>query len=180
MPSTIDRLRQDHANIAKLLALLEHELAALDAAGTPDYDILLSIAEYFLTYPDQDHHVREDLVYHRLLLRNEAAARTVGDLSQEHKAISRRARKFATVIENILTEAFVVRTMVHNVLTAFMEDQRRHMRMEENIFFPAALRILTDTDWLEIDARIDSVADPLFGPDVETRFAELRQALQRT
>ncbi len=178
MAPTIDKLRQDHVNLARLLSILEQELAEFDAAGTPDYDILLSIAEYFLIYPDKDHHVREDLVYRRLLLRNEAAARRVGDLAQEHKGIARRVRKFATIIGHVLTDAVVQRTTVHGALSDFVEDQRRHMRMEEEFLFPAALNALTDADWSEIEGQIETFSDPLFGTDAETRFAELHQSLQ--
>ena len=66
MAEVLDRLEQEHTNMAKPVDVLEHRLAVFAEAGTVDYDLILRIVDYFLDYPDQVHHPKEDLVYRKL------------------------------------------------------------------------------------------------------------------
>jgi hemerythrin-like domain-containing protein len=38
-----------------------------------------------------------------------------------------------------------------------------HMRQEESVILPAALKVLSDSDWQEIDAAFETNCDPLTG-----------------
>ena len=42
-----------------------------------------------------------------------------------------------------------------------------------------AARLLTDADWAAVDAAIGNFNDPLFGSQVEERFAQLRNQIYR-
>ena len=50
MTQIVDRLRQEHAQMAVLLDVLERQLAVFKAGETPDYGTIHSILDYFLTY----------------------------------------------------------------------------------------------------------------------------------
>ncbi|MGF1612047.1 MAG: hemerythrin domain-containing protein [Kiloniellales bacterium] len=179
MPETLRQLREEHRNIARLLGALERQLAIFDRAERPDYDILLSIAEYFTGFPDRYHHPKEDLVLARLRARDPEAARTVGELGAEHQRLAERARHFREAIENVLKEAEVPRANVDAVIRHFIADQRRHMHMEEARFFPLAERTLTSQDWAAIDAEAGKPDDPLFGAACSGEFAALREDILR-
>jgi hemerythrin-like domain-containing protein len=166
-------LRQEHENIARLLNILERQLAVFDRAEPPDYDILQAIADYFLGHPDLCHHPKEDIVFGKLQERDPGRAAEAGDLKAEHREISRLARQLADAAENVLGDVEVARDAFHRVVRHFIDHERRHMKMEEEVFFPAALEALTPDDWAEIDARISDQTDPLFGPEVAERFKDL-------
>ncbi len=53
MAAVIDSLRQDHANLARLLAILDRQIAIFDAGGRPDYDIIDGVVEYCHGYSDE-------------------------------------------------------------------------------------------------------------------------------
>jgi hemerythrin-like domain-containing protein len=53
------------------------------------------------------------------------------------------------------------------------------MQMEEEHFFPLALRVLGPQDWAEIDSQVTKEDDPLFGSEASRSFeALLRQILK--
>lgn len=175
MPATLDRLRQEHRDAAKLLDILEAELDAFDAAASPDFEIMAAIADYFLGYPAVAHHPKEDLVFHALLERRPECAETVGDLVVEHAALGGLARHFAEAVTNVMQDAELTRQAFDNVVRQFIEAQRAHIDKEEGGLFPQAAEALTEEDWNTIDARITNAEDPLFGATPEERFATLRQ-----
>jgi hypothetical protein len=50
------------------------------------------------------------------------------------------------------------------------------MKMEEQLFFPAALDALRPTDWADIALKLADRYDPLNGPALEQKFGMLRRA----
>ena len=52
----IETLREEHRNISRMLDALEHQIEVLAQVGTPDYEIIRGIADYFCDYPDRCHH----------------------------------------------------------------------------------------------------------------------------
>ncbi len=62
MIELIEALRQEHSDIARLLDAIDLQVNG----GSPDFGLLHEILEYLLTYPDQYHHPKEDLIYRAL------------------------------------------------------------------------------------------------------------------
>ena len=65
MGGILDTLRSDHANMARLLNILERQVSAFREGEAPDYEIVQGVVEYFLDYPDLCHHPKEDLLARR-------------------------------------------------------------------------------------------------------------------
>ena len=74
MSNMLRRLRQDHANVQKLLFILERQIAVLDRRERPDWEIIEGAIGYFLTYPDLRHHPTEDRILRCLQAKNPSAA----------------------------------------------------------------------------------------------------------
>ena len=179
MPKIIDILLEEHQNIEKLLLVLEHELEIFDRSGRPDYEILQTIIQYFQDYPENCHHPKEELIFEKLKLRDPAAARRFGDVEAEHAAETRRLRSFARAVEYILADQEFLRETFHLAVHDFIEHQREHLKKEERLIFPAALKALRREDWAEIDARLDDRKDPLFDSVVEEKFHNLQKTILR-
>jgi len=179
MVAILDALYRDHGNIARLLDILDEELAVFDEAERPDYEVICAIVDYFRTYPDRVHHPREDLVFAKLAERAPEAAKTVGDLVGEHVEVSARLARFAFALEQILGEGVMTRREFREIAREFVDGERRHMAAEEERFFPVALEALTEEDWAELDSTLSSEPDPLFRDDVHEEFAALRRQIDR-
>jgi len=168
---------RDHANLAKLLDAAERQLALYEQGETPDYDIILGVIDYCLNYPDLYHHPKEDLILRRLRQRDPEAARAVGDLEDEHRALGALTRRFAGAVNNILGDAEMPRDALQTIAREFLTSYRAHMHMEEQVFLPAARRALDPSDWAEIDAQLTHREDPLFGTEREDRYRSLRKEI---
>ena len=179
MAEIIDALRQEHGNIEKLLRVLERELSVFDRSDRPDYDVMVSVIEYFKDYPDSCHHPKEDLVFAKLKERDPAAAATVGDLESEHDDEAKRLRRVSLAIESVLGDQDLLRQDVTRIVRDFIDHQRRHMAMEENVLFPAALAVLGPADWADIAKQMTDRSDPLSRPGLEAKYEKLlRMILQ--
>jgi hemerythrin-like domain-containing protein len=173
----IDTLRREHRDIARLLDALDHQITVFAAAARPDYDIVCGIADYFLDYPDQCHHPKENAVFRALVARSPEVAQRFGDLLREHRTVHDHAVAFRASVAALLNEAEISRSAIVGAAVRFLDGQRHHMRLEEDAFFPVAERTLTPEDWRRIEGDILDARDPLFGDATESRFAALRDRL---
>lgn len=177
MTEVIRVLRREHANIAALVKTLEWQVAEFEAGRAPDYDIVRGIIDYFLSFPDLYHHPKEDLVFAKLQQRAPEAAERVGDLRREHEALASRTRELSAGLRAVLDEAHVPREAFVRWARGFADLQTQHMRMEETEFFTAALEYLKPEDWKELQARMTTAEDPLFGERIGERFEHLRKGI---
>ncbi|WP_315785280.1 hemerythrin domain-containing protein [Bradyrhizobium sp. SZCCHNPS1003] len=179
MARIIEALLQEHENLEKLLSVLEHELELFDHNRRPDYDILQSIIAYFEDYPQRCHHPKEEMIFDKLRERDPAAAAAYGDVDDEHETEARRLRGFADAVNAVLSDQEILRESFHAAVHQFIDSQREHLRKEETLLFPAALRTLSAEDWADIDARMSDRKDPLFDGDVVEKFHNLERTILR-
>ncbi len=175
MASIVDSLRQDHINSTLLLDVLEQQLAIFGRAEVPDYEMMQGVMEYFLDYPDLYHHPTEDLILSKMETRGWTAKDGFPDLRHEHQELAAMIRRFLAAIHNILQEAEIPREAFQQRARTFLDFYRSHIRKEEEIFFPAALKVLTKEDWAEISEVREIRDDPIFGPKSHERLETLRE-----
>ena len=177
MPDTLLLLRLEHINTAKLLDLLELECARILTEGAPDHELLGLMLEYFLGFPDECHHPKEDLIYRKIQRRNPQEAKGVGSLLDEHEDLAKRTRSVAKLAERARLESGVTPAELVGALHEFIGSYRDHLSGEEKTFFPRALSTLTEDDWAAIDFGTFDQPDPLLDDAAEGRFRELRERI---
>ena len=179
MSKPLNDLRLDHANFMKLLAVMEQELSVFERGETPDYEILLKVAEYFSDYAERYHHPLENKVFAKLRERDPGAADAVGDLELEHQATTGEVAAFKEVAEAVLREAELPRGILEEKARNFIDKERAHIAMEEQLFFPAARKALTPEDWAAVSGELTLGKDPLFSNDSKVEFRELADVIRR-
>ena len=177
MTKILDDLRQDHRNLARLWDLLGRELNIFKQGGQPDYDLVESILDYSLNFPDLCHHPKENLIYEKLADLDPGSLSAIGDLEKEHKKLTELTWKFSTALSNVLEDDQLPREWFLNVANNFLSFSRHHMQMEEVLFFPAARKNLTDEDWADLEKAVETVEDPLFGHDKQEKYQVLLQSI---
>lgn len=180
MPAVIETLRADHVNMARLLHLVEAEIAAFKAGTVPDYAMLGDILDYLLNYPDLCHHPAENTIYLRLRRRMPAEADAVREIEDEHGKIAEITRRFADAVHNVATESQIPREAFIDLGNKFLDLMRRHMIAEETRFFPMALNNLGPDDWAEVEETLARQADPLFGSAILDPYRALHARLLGT
>lgn len=176
--NVIDILREEHRNIEKLLRVLERDLDVFARGERPDYEVVHAVIAYFQVYPDAYHHPLEDRVFEKLKARDSAATAKIGDLAADRRG-SERLRRVAHAVENVLADRELLRQTVNDIIRDFIEQEPRHMAMEERVFFPAAINAPEPADWAEIALRLTDQSDPLFSEVVEEKFEVVRRHILR-
>jgi len=169
----LDDLSLDHRNLARLFDLVGRELVTFGKGGLPDYELVASVLDYCLNYPDLYHHPKEDLIYERLKSRAPDVAQVIGDLREEHQKLGVLTRRFSTAVRNVVEDETLPRDWFTDVANDYLNFSRNHMQMEEVLFYPAARKHLTAADWDALDAEAENVADPLFGGDTQAKYQNL-------
>ena len=173
MSDVIAALMIDHANIAKILELLESEILAIEVGKTPDYRLLQDIMCYMNQYPDRLHHPKEDLIFAQLVRRYPTAHAVVNEILDEHISIGLAGREFARMLSRSEVDSVDVREGLGTAGFAYIRAQRQHMVLEEKKLFPMAETVLTDKDWQEIEGAVEAIEDPLFGAEIAKGYERL-------
>jgi hemerythrin-like domain-containing protein len=177
MTTIIDVLKQEHRNIETLLLILEQELHIFMRGERPDFDILRSFVTYFLDYPDQCHHPKEDLIFSMLRKRNASMTKNIDEVMSEHENEASRLQRFANVVDSIEVEHEIQRKTFEDAVRDFTTYQRAHITKEEHILFPACLTSLQSEDWKAVESRMCSRSDPLFSGGKDQEFGQLHNRI---
>ena len=175
MVEVIEILRWEHRNIEKLLSVLEQELNVFAQAERPDYEVIQAVIEYFKKYPDTCHHPKEDIIYEKFKALAPGRAASITDLQGEHREGAERLRRVAQVIDNVLNDQDLLRESVDHIVREFIDSERKHIALEDEIVFPAILETLKPVDWADIALML---ADKYGSPskaDFEEQFSTVRR-----
>jgi hemerythrin-like domain-containing protein len=164
----------EHANFARLLDLLEEQLAAFFGGDEPDYALMLEIVSYLQECPDRVHHPHEDAVFERLVARDPDLHIPINRLLQEHRVIAVAGEELSARLNDIVAGAVVLRSSVEAAAATYIAYYRHHLATEEGEILPRAARLLEPADWRDVARAVARPADPLFGNPPEERFADLR------
>jgi len=167
----------EHVNFARLLDLLEKQVAAFHVGGQPNYDLMLDVVYYLRHYPDQVHHPQEDVAFARLLERDPKLKPQIDRLMQEHRVIAGAGETLLAHLDEVVAGALEPRSIVESAAATYLAYYRRHLAAEEQEVIPRAAELLTPQDWAAVAVAVPARPDPLFGEDVEARFRKLRRQI---
>jgi hemerythrin-like domain-containing protein len=173
MSQAIAALERDHANIEKVLKLLESEILAIEVGKTPDYQLLQDIMCYMTQYPDRFHHPKEELLFAQILKHEPGAHADVKALSEEHFYIGLAGRSFDRMLRTSDVDSVNVREGLRVAGSAYIRSLREHMRKEEKKLFELAKAVFTNEDWQTIDEAVVAIEDPLFGTVIAKGYERL-------
>ena len=173
----IDALREEHRNMERLLTALEHQAKVVALAGEPDYQLILSIAQYFCEYPDRCHHPKENAVLEQLQIKCPLEAEPIRYLAWDHIDTYERVVRFRQNVDELIHGAIIPRAAVVKAALSFIIAERQHMRMEEERFFPVAEKYLAEDDWSCIEHYITQSCGPLVLNQAENEFKLISERL---
>jgi len=179
VPALIDTLRRDHASMECLLQVLEQEIAVFDRAGRPDFDLLAGIFDYFRSFPAQCHRPKEDLLFAQLKARDPERAAAARDIEAEHGQAAGHLESIARLVDVVVNEGEIERTVLDADVRAFIGHLRRHIDLEERVMLATAVASLAAEDWADLDTRLADSGSPVYDREAEARFDRLRQRITR-
>ena len=173
----IDAWHQEHIYFNQLLALLQHEIDVFHCGESPDYQLMLDIISYLREYSDQYHHPREDEAFKRLLRHCPDRELPIARLNQEHRVIAHAGETLRTLLEDAANDVTVRRGEIAVAAATYLVYYGNHIAREEEEVLPRAAMHLTANDWQAVKDAAPMARDPLFGPNPEARFRDLRRRI---
>ena len=166
-------IKDEHRNLWRLAITLDQVIEEMEQTQKADPAFIGSVLDYFEHFMDGCHHRKEDEHLFRLLrLRSESAAPLLDRLQAEH----RNAPHNLAALRLQLADTAAGRSTVDGLTEAlrlYLNDQKAHIRTEEQDIYPLAREVLTPADWAEIDAAFLDNDDPVFGSAARAEFREL-------
>jgi len=172
MTRAVLNLLGEHANVVRMLNAFERQLAIIEAAETPDYDVIRGSVEYCESFLDGYHHPKEEFILVKMRARDWKAAEVFGELEVEHIGLAALTRDLLDVLDGVAEGREIRRDALVFLGREFLELNRLHIRHEDEVFFPAVEKTLTADDWRGYSTRFKK-SDPLFGNAAKQRFKAL-------
>ena len=165
----------EHINFARLLDLLEAQVAAFHRGERPNYELMGDIVYYLRSFGDRVHHPREDVAFAQLLERDPGMQLVIDRLSQEHQVIATAGDELCKRLNEVAGDVITPRATVEAAAATYLVYYRHHIAKEEREILPRVAQLLTH--WTEVAATVAASRDPLFGDDIEARFRELHRQI---
>ncbi|MFQ5784386.1 MAG: hemerythrin domain-containing protein [Alphaproteobacteria bacterium] len=174
MTKAIRILQAEHANMSKVLAVLEAEMRAFRELGKLDFDLMFTIIDYIESFPVKSHHPKEErYLFDALARRDPGAAPLIAELCRQHEDEKALIADLKAAVEALSIETPMDKAEFEKLVTGYSSFIYEHMRKEETMLFPMARESLRAEDWIEIEQAFEANRDPAFGDEAEERYHEL-------
>lgn len=162
---SIQIIRDEHATLAALLRSLEMMLER-GAGKEPEnyFDAMRAMLFYIDEFPERLHHPKEsELLFPRVARLVPETLALIARLDQDHANGEAAVRELQHLLLawQLLGESR--RAAFAAAAKRYLAFYLEHMRLEETVILPAALKVLSAADWQELDAAFATNCDPLSG-----------------
>ena len=158
-------IRDEHAALAAMLRSLGM-MVDRGPGNEPEifFDVLRAMLFYIDEFPERLHHPKEsDLLFPRVARLAPETMDVIVQLEKDHA----RGESAVRELQHLLLAWELVgdarRDAFDQAAKRYLAFYLEHMRLEETVILPAALRVLSEPDWKELDAAFATNCDPLTG-----------------
>ena len=144
--ATLNQVRHDHANMARLLhvLLLRHE--SLEQGERPDFHLIREVVDYILDYMNAFVKPLERLYSEHQMARKFKAGEVGQQLAEDYQALRERLDLLSENIDMILLDAVVPMDRFADDLKAYLDAHRAYLRAEREQLFPFFREQLTEEE----------------------------------
>lgn len=174
MNELIGTMTRHHRNFERMLDIAETEIKVLENGGQPDYMLLRNIMLYLTRYAVPFHDPAEQSICEYLLTKDLTQQDLVERLQRQQEIVRDSGPAFLAELDAIEAGALIPRVLVGAPGRIFAGALRRHMTMEEEALFPAALRLFGADDWNAVEGA--STRRPI---RVDDRYRDLQESIAR-
>jgi hemerythrin-like domain-containing protein len=174
-PVALNVIREEHQALAAMLRSMKMLLAQAHREGTPPaFDVLRAMLFYVDEFPERLHHRQEsELLFPKVRERVPALGSVIDRLQADHL----RGEAAIREVEHALLAYEVMgesrRDPFERAVDRYVAAYLEHMALEEGEILPAARRMFTEADWVELDAAFAANCDPLSGHEPAEEYRQL-------
>ncbi|WP_137957879.1 hemerythrin domain-containing protein [Burkholderia sp. 4M9327F10] len=180
--SAITVILHEHEQMSTVVEGMRRFVGLL-AAGTPapGLMVLRAMLYYIREYPQQVHHPKEDrYLFTPLRDRTDEFDHVLMELESQHARGDVRLRDIEHALTRYELKGAPALRELRALVDAYAEFYADHRCMEETLILPAARRLLTNEDWVEIDAAFGANRDPFDGVKLEDDLGRLFSMIVKT
>jgi hemerythrin-like domain-containing protein len=128
------------------------------------FDVLRTMLFYIDEFPERLHHPKEsELLFPRVLRLAPEIAPVIAQLDREHTQGEATVRELQHLLLAWELVGDTRQAAFEDATKRFLASYLEHMRLEETVVLPAAKELLSEADWIELDAAFATNCDPLTG-----------------
>ncbi|MCE8020200.1 hypothetical protein HOP51_08770 [Halomonas sp. MCCC 1A11036] len=142
----LTQLRQDHANMARLLHVLQLKQKALANGDRPNFQLVREVVDYILDYMEDFTVPLERVCSDRLQALAPECRAFTERLSSDYQALRQRLMRLSNDIDMILMDAVVPMDRFAEDLKAYLVAHRNYLRDERELLFPLIGEYFDDND----------------------------------
>lgn len=176
--ATINQLRRDHANMARLLYVLTLRHETLAQGQRPDFHLIREVVDYILDYMNNFIKPLERLYSEHLPDRELETDSVSRRLANDYEALREQLNLLSTTVDMILMDAVVPMERFAEDLNDYIEAHRAYLRAEREELLPffrenltaeqreSILKMMPDTDHTQLSRLKEAY------PQLYTEFKE--------
>jgi len=172
-------IQAEHRALAALVAALQRLLSDVrQGLVEPDCRLLAAMIYYIESFPESQHHPKEDqYLFKALRARTREGTAVLDELQSEHVRSAQMMAYLAQTLvryEGGAPDGLDSFSAAVDAYAALLSD---HMRKEERVILPLADAHLTESDWAAMAAAFTENSDPLFGEEASQEMRRLRRRI---
>lgn len=143
---TLNKLRRDHVNMARLLHVLLLRHTTLEKGERPDFHLIREIVDYILEYMDGFIMPLERLYTDHMLEKKPDAEALSRRLGEEYQALRKRLNMLSETLDMILMDAVVPMDRFIDDLKTYLDAHQAYLKAERDELFPFLREHLSDAE----------------------------------
>ena len=165
---THQSIRIIHDEHSALTAMLR-SMGMLVQRGPQDrpeqfFDVLRAMLFYMDEFPERLHHTKEtELLFPPVAARSAATREVIAQLTHEHDVGEAKVRELQHLLLGWELLGDSRRAEFEEALKAYVDFYLTHIRLEESVVIPEALKVLDDADWMLLDTAFTTQSNPITG-----------------
>lgn len=170
----VGRIKAEHRALARVIGAMQAWVARAREPGDPaDRTLFTAMLRYVAEVPDRFHHPQEDSHLFPAMAALPGAGDVIATLEREHSAGAGLLAAVGEAFGALGEDAPNALNRLGTAVDEFAEFYWSHMRTEEEVLLPLALRGLPEDEWVRLDRAFETVKDPLFGAEPARGYQEL-------
>jgi hemerythrin-like domain-containing protein len=165
LKSSIQIIHDEHTTLASMLRSIGMMVERGPGANPHAFfDVMRSMLFYIDEFPERLHHTKEtELLFPPVARLAPETREAIAQLDQEHLRGEAAVRELQHQLLAWELLGETRREAFETAAKSYLDFYLAHMRLEETVILPAAIKVLSDDDWRAIDAAFESNCDPLTG-----------------
>lgn len=146
----LNQLRRDHANMARMLHVLQLKQKTLAHGERPDFRLMREVVDYILSYMDGFATPLERICVEGLHAKAPEHVQLTEQMANDYRELKPRLQRLSNDIDMILMDNIMPMDRFADDLKAYLEAHRAYLRHEREELFPLIDKHFSQDDMEEL------------------------------